>query len=382
MANIYENVVEEFNKRKCKLLNTKEEHSKILLCSIKQNYKLNYIASCGHEHIVFYNVFKSRQTGICCPSCKSRENSIIKKKQIQNKELSKIFCIEQEFMCIQMLLEQLQNDFEIIKAFDGCMVDIIFKPKHIIQDKWVGIQVKTNKVRNRTYSFNMNNNYRDCLLLFYCIEDDKLWLFPENTIQYNILKISIGYSKSKYNIYTVSKDNLINKLNELYQTTTHFTFNKLNLPINIYQQREQMFRSFRDNILHFIPFVYENMEGTTYDFKIGNFKIQEKVSQMYKDNIYIFQLCKNNNKNQTQYDIGDNDFYWLNCADKKNFFVIPENILVQRNYIGNQCNKNKIFLKCRVKEKLHKNLSWLQPFMFDYENIVKDQLLILLNLYN
>jgi hypothetical protein len=35
-------------------------------------YKINYIASCGHQHIVFYNVFKSRGTGIICPNCKNK----------------------------------------------------------------------------------------------------------------------------------------------------------------------------------------------------------------------------------------------------------------------------------------------------------------------
>jgi hypothetical protein len=57
----YENVVEEFNKKCCKLLVTKEEYNNIII-SInrkKYNYRLKYIASCGHEHIVFYNVFKS-----------------------------------------------------------------------------------------------------------------------------------------------------------------------------------------------------------------------------------------------------------------------------------------------------------------------------------
>ena len=41
MANIYENIIEEFNKRDCKLLTTKEEHFEILKLSKNGNYKLN-----------------------------------------------------------------------------------------------------------------------------------------------------------------------------------------------------------------------------------------------------------------------------------------------------------------------------------------------------
>ena len=73
MPNTYENIIEEFNNKNCKLLTSKEEFCEILKISKKGIYKLNYIASCGHNHVVFYNVFKSRGTGIICPSCKNKE---------------------------------------------------------------------------------------------------------------------------------------------------------------------------------------------------------------------------------------------------------------------------------------------------------------------
>ena len=157
----------------------------------------------------------------------------------------------------------------------------------------------------------------------------------------------------------------------------------MNKPINIYQQREQEFRKYRENKIDFIQFHYDNMEGTVYDFKIGNLKIQEKVAKINNENRHIFFLCKSNGfHNQIQYDIGDNDYYWLNCDDKKYFFVIPEKILVDKEFIGNKKEKSNIFLKFVVKEKLHKNSSWLQPYMFNYENIDKERLLKVLNLSN
>ena len=91
MANIYENIVDEFNKRNCKLLNTKDEYIEILKSAKKTMYKLNYTASCGHNHIVFYNVFKSRGTGIICPSCKTKEIGNIKKEKMKNNEISRTF---------------------------------------------------------------------------------------------------------------------------------------------------------------------------------------------------------------------------------------------------------------------------------------------------
>ena len=44
IMNHYENVINEFNKRNCKLLTTKEQYSEILKTSKRLNYKLNYIA--------------------------------------------------------------------------------------------------------------------------------------------------------------------------------------------------------------------------------------------------------------------------------------------------------------------------------------------------
>lgn len=381
MVNIYENVIEEFNKQNCKLLTTKEEYIEILK-NTKNVYRLNYIASCGHTHIVFYNVFKSRGTGIVCPSCKNKKIGDDKKEKMKNNEMSKTSTIEQEYKFINQIQLFLKNDFEIIKAFDGCNIDIIFKPKNIIDNKWVGIQVKTTNVRHLTYSFHINNIYKNCLILLYCVEDNKMWLIPENIIGEQ-KKISIGYNKSKYNIYQINENTVINKLNELYNNTTNFEFDKLNTPTCIYQQREQIFRNFREEKINYIKFEYDEMEGTVYDFKIENYKIQEKVTKIDDKNKCCFQLCKNNGlingkQNQIQYDIGDNDFYWLNCDNKKTFFVIPESILIKRGIIGNKIeNNNKQTLKITVKKELHNKSSWLKIYMFDYENIDKDRLLYL-----
>jgi hypothetical protein len=331
MGNSYENVIEEFSNRNCKLLTTKEDY---VVIPKNKPYKLNYIASCGHEHNVFFNVFKSRNTGVICSSCKNKQIGNNKKEEMKNNKITKINTTEQEFNFITNISEILQNDFEVVKAFDGCNVDIIFKPKNTTHDEWVGIQVKTTNVRRLTYSFHINHIYKNCLLLFYCCEDESMWIIPENIIGEQ-KKVSIGYNKSKYNIYKTCKNTIVSKLNELYNTSNKFSFENLNLPSNIYQQREQVFRKYREDKIDFINFDYYGMEATVYDFKIGSLKVQEKVTQKCdKENRYKFCICKNNgivnNKsNHIQYDIGDNDFYWLNCEDKKTFFVIPENYLVE-----------------------------------------------------
>lgn len=370
MTKSYENVVEEFNKRNCKLLVLEEEFNQLKKGS--KQLKLNYIASCGHNHNVFYNVFKSRNTGVICPSCKNKEIGKNMKDKIQNNELSITYRIEQEYKFIKHFQTVIKTHFEVIKAFDGCNVDIMYKPINITSNEWVGIQVKTTNKKNSTYGFGFQTDYNNCLILLFCVEDTSMWLIPENII-FNQKKVSIGYTNSKYNIYKVNEETIVNRLHELYISTSKFEFDILNKPTNIYQQREQEFKIFRQETIQFMNFYYDEMEGTVYDFKINNFKVQEKVASVNKNNnSCIFQLCKNNGRLdskriQIQYDIGDNDFYWLNCDNKQTFFVIPEQKLIEKELVGN--DKNRKTLKITIKDELHNKSQWLIPFMFNYNTI-------------
>ena len=216
-------------------------------------------------------------------------------------------------------------------------------------------------------------------MCFDCINEN-IWIFPEN--YFNQTKISIGFTKSKYNIFKVEKYNLISCLQDYYVNTSKFTFDELNLPINIFQQREQEYRKFREEKIDFLKFEYDNKEGTVYDFKIGKNKIQEKVTCINNETkMVMFQLSKNNGANKgkkkiCQYDVGDNDFYWLNVDNKKTFFVFPEQLLIDRGIVGS--SKKNTFFKVTLKEKIHKISEWVIPYMFDYENVDRERLLDLL----
>jgi len=374
MMSSYTNMTNYLNEKGCKMLSTEEE-----AYAERRNgfYKIKYIASCGHENEVFFNVFKSRGTGILCTNCKRNQMKNNKKQQIQNNEISPIQNIISECKFIIKFQELTKDKFNMVKAFDGCKVDLIYKPKNISEDKWVGIQVKTNNKIHLTYCFNISKKeYKDCIIALYCHEDDSLWIMPENTLA-SQEKISIGKNKSKYNIYKVEKDNIINKLEELYYNTTKFSFETLDTPINIYQQREKEFRLYRQSKINFINFIYEEMEATVYDFKINNCKIQEKVITSRTDNmnLYLFNIVKNNsnkliNKSHCQYSIGDNDFYWINCIDKVIFFVIPEQILMNKGYVGNQEGPIKFSLN---PYKLTEKTNWIEPYMFNYNTINEEE---------
>ena len=58
----------------------------------------------------------------------------------------------------------------------------------------------------------------------------------------------------------------------------------------------------------------------------------------------------NGHRNFIQYDIGDNDFYWLNCEDCSYFFVVPEQIFIDKGLIGNNGVNNGIMFKIKIKQ--------------------------------
>jgi len=60
----------------------------------------------------------------------------------------------------------------------------------------------------------------------------------------------------------------------------------------------------------------------------------------------------------------------------KYFFVFPENVLIDRNYIGIKTQK-AIYLNPENDEYY-----WYYDYMFDYEDIDKDRLIALLDYKN
>ena len=230
MYSPYQIVQKTFEQQGCTLLTTEEEYK---LQNVRQpNYK--YIAKCGHLHNVFYNVFKSRQTGILCPSCMTLKNAVIAKDRVSNDKLKNI---KQELECINYFKDLISEEYTVIKAFDGCKADVIIKPNYILENKWLGVQVKTCLNVVRCHSFNLSgNDYTNNMILFICLEDKKMWGFLQENLQEGLIRLSIGLKKSKYDKYELTFQNLIEILNKNYEVMAN-EFDIINLPINIYQQR-------------------------------------------------------------------------------------------------------------------------------------------------
>ena len=118
----YDKTCQKFLEVNCKITDTKEEYEK--RNKDEKFSKCNYIASCGHQHVVFINVFFSRKTGLVCPSCKSKENANKKKEEMKDDKLK---YLKIELRCINYFKDTCKG-FEIHKAFDGCTADLIARP--------------------------------------------------------------------------------------------------------------------------------------------------------------------------------------------------------------------------------------------------------------
>lgn len=375
----YQDVATLFEKENCKLLNTEEEFNDIGKLVGSPKYK--YVASCGHEHIVFFNVFLNRKTGVLCPACViSRNNKTAK----TNMAPDKLQRLKLELTCINYFISLVDNKFDIIKAFDGCKADMIMKLNSVSENEWVGIQVKSTSLSKMGYGFHLNNEYENCIILLVSETDKRMWAIPYNEVEGKV-KISIGKGISKYSKYEVTKDTVCDVFIRFYNEMNKIDFDILHTPTNIYQAREQEFRKYRESKIDFIKFIDNGMEGYVYDFMIDELKVQEKVAGelLSKPNTFMFSLVKNNGsivhkRTQIQYDIGDNDIYWLNCGDKKHFYVIPEKILVEKGYIGNKENENISKKHIQIKPSSingSPHTEWLSEYLFDYENIDKKYLL-------
>ena len=357
---IYEEVSAVFKDKGCVLLSSKEEVE-----SAYRNAKFRYTAKCGHEHIVFYNVFKQRGTGVICPNCVIIESAKKSKERLKNDKLQ---CVKLEKRCIDHFSDMIKDEFECIKAFDGCKSDLIFKPLSVEEDEWVGIQVKSTAFKNMNYGFHLKQDYKDVLILCICWEDKRMWMFPSNDLEH-LKKITIGLRKSKYASYEVTKENWKSTLLHHYNSNKKVTFDELDTPPCVYHQREKHFRKYRESKIDFLQFTYSNIEGEVYDFICEGFKVQEKVNDGFRKG-YLFQFYKHNGRyDRMSYRQGDNDFYWLNCGNKKHFYVIPEDVMINEGIVNAVIKGPKLYVKPEDAN------TWYSQYMFDYDDIDKQRLL-------
>lgn len=339
-----------FKDNGCELYTTNEEYD-----LIKRKFAgvMKFKACCQHDNTVTLTNFIFKKSGLNCKNCMYKnvaEN--LRQQHIDSNENSSKFHI-QEYEGYKKISSYIESEFDIERTNEGCLSDMLIKPKYEQTNKWMMVQVKTTKdICHGLYTFAIHeNNYVNCIVICICIEDEKMWVL-DHTQVLGKKKLNIGLtSRSEYYEFQIKKENLIEKFHYEYAVHNKFNIFVGKLPISISHQQEQIYRRHRETTIPYLKYRYPNIENREYDFYINTLKIQEKVSTKMKDKktCYIVGLhrsCKGEQK-QKCYNKGDNDFYWVWLNDNKSvFYIFPEEILVKKEYIqvdNNLNNKKKAF---------------------------------------
>lgn len=363
----YEDLKKIFIEKDCILLSTKEELEKQ-----QKVPKVIFTASCGHENIVFVNVFISRNTGVICKNCLyERSRKHVVQLNLIKREID--FTIEfQKFIL---------NSFQSKTTNEGCKSDLIVKPVNVMEDSWLRVQMKTTeKAYNKSYGFHINNKYEHHIMICHCIQDDKFWLIPFDELELTNNKLNLTLSeKSKYYKYYIEKENIINSLVKYYQEIELYDENSCMIPESEVSKKEYIYNQKIYDNLPFLRLERPTYTNMVYDLLINNRKVQQKLLNLQKNkNGYLGTLFKGFGKKKKQlYIYQDNDFYWLHIPDTEYFYVIPQFELLDRDIISFFETEGRKSVYLHTEDNNYKH-SWANDYLFNYKNVDEGKLLKIL----
>jgi hypothetical protein len=367
----YEILAQEFLKKNCQLKLTSKEFD-----SIKSLYKtrLYFVAQCGHDSSANFSNFKYCNNGVICKNC-------IFKKESRNQTSSKRNNFIIEAKSFDLFYNSINQFYDAKKTNEGCLADMIVKPKQIQINKWLNIQLKsTQGLIHNKYSFKIyKNDYKDCIIVCIALNDKKIWMIPNEKVKH-LNSITIGKTNSIYNNFQVDNKNILSVLNKYYEISNLIDIQQSMVPLSLQSCQELEYAKRRVEKIDFFRFEKPPLDGCVYDFILNGFKHQEKVSTFVaKKDYYIVNLGKHGKiktyRNQ-YYQVGDNDFYWFWIKDSTLFYVVPELILLNQHCIAAK-NESKggykmmcLYPHRQVKSKYN----FLNDFKFDLDNLNQEKI--------
>jgi len=340
--------------------------------------KLTIISKCGHENLIQYDNFKSKGCGIYCKKCINKNRS---------EKLSGSIQSTLDYDSFIILKNLISNNFEIIKMCEGTLADVVIRPLFVNNDKWLPIQLKATgkpqKTNSNNYYFSKINKYETMLVFCICIEDQRMWLFEGKFLK-NLSRLRIGNTRSIYSSYEVTQEQLNIQLNKFYNTYNLLNFENANTPISNQCINEQKYRKLRESKIPYIKFEYPEQDGLCYDFIVNNLKVQEKIATYYYKrgiicpDTYVIRISRH----KGCYKKGDNNLYWFGIPNTELFYLIPEDILIEKGYIENTSHKSSI-QKCKLSLTLYPSYTydklinrkitsyWINEYLFNYNTLEK-----------
>lgn len=381
----YEKVVKIVNEKKCKLLTTFEEFEekrKSVLDNSFMFVRIDFVGICGHNSSAVFTNFKSRGTGKRCKECVKNNTSSILKDNIH------LVTNNIESTSIQIITKYLSSYYEVIRTNEGCRADLALREIGKIEDEWIPVQVKaTDKICHKMYSFrSIKHEYKDMLLICVCNSEEKIWVIPYNELKINKFNLNIS-EYSKYNEYGCGNNIILNRYIDLHKNKCmRQKLDECLLPLCDLQQREQEYVKKREKYIDFLKFESLEVQNTPTDFVVNGKKVQEKVCGFVKEkNILVAYLASNNGKKENgtrkfrSYQLGENDYYWLNSSIDDRFWIIPERVLYEKEYISEAgiIKKNTVLRILVNKEGNYGVREWIKEYEYNYNNPNKEKIISL-----
>ena len=117
-------------------------------------------------------------------------------KQSIDKKLNPLSNQELEFDSIEYLKTIIEDTFDVKFNGEGCLADCCIKPKHITEDSWLMVQIKsTAKPSSLRYKFDCHSKYINCIIMCFTLE------------KHNGRKKRISYQQGDNDFYWLNVNN-------------------------------------------------------------------------------------------------------------------------------------------------------------------------------
>lgn len=308
----YNDVITKFKENGCTVMTTEEEFNNK---NMSTKSLLNVQMVCNHiERCSWMSLNKRKHYK--CVTCINTDNASV----AFNHDIRVLEACLLESQAFTHISNTISESFNVIKSHEGCLADMIIKPINVIEDAWIGVQLKSRTC----LSFNKIGKYPNMVVICVHMPDLNTWIFNGNNL-IGKNTISIGKNKSKYSSYEVSEKDLENVLLGFYEVLPKQPLNSLMIPVSACCKKEHENRLYRETLLHEATFQYPKIDGTKYDVIINGFKVQDKCASEERrgqSKYYSVNFGKSN------YIRGDNDYYWINMPNKT-FYVLPESEILK-----------------------------------------------------
>lgn len=344
------------------------------------------VAQCGHVvPKCIIETFHARGTGQSCADCRRREVAAKSRQRHASFSTRHVFhnceTFHTEYKGICVIQDALSRfGLSTARLSEGALADIAVRPCGLDADEWLPVQVKvTKQPREGIVSFHISNKYRDMPIVFVCLNPERTWVIDGNKLLHQSW-ISIGVKSSRKYPDAAQTDaqHLAQTLRQMYDQGHRLSLEDTKRPIAAACKTEMVFATLREEkaspCANF--YSYPDINNGVTDFTVNGLRVQEKVAQFVSPGtrggrlvVWLRKRGGTTSRKPSPYAQGDNAFYWIHHPDKSGFFLLPEQVLLDRGYVGRRSGTLHLPNPSQRLSRAPTTPHWALPFFFSYQDV-------------